>query len=244
MNQSNRSHCLNCQAEITENYCSVCGQSAKVQRITFRETLDDFFSSSFALEGQLLSTIKLMVVNPGLLLRSFIAGKRKSYYKPVAFFVLLSAVYLIVRSVLDYDPLDGQVQLNNADESSKLFKDAARFMVTHINHIMFFLVFAIGFSNKLFFYRKYNLAEYLTVGFYVSGIYILVGLVQMLFSLYVFFIASQINMVILFFYLLYVSFSLHQKKSFLAILKYLMLSLTVIFFYMLLGFGFSIIMVS
>lgn len=46
--------CLNCGTELVGNFCHNCGQSAKVDRLAFLETIQDFFSSSFALEGPLL----------------------------------------------------------------------------------------------------------------------------------------------------------------------------------------------
>ncbi|MEO9872867.1 DUF3667 domain-containing protein [Ekhidna sp.] len=245
MSKPNPSNCLNCGSKTEGNYCNNCSQSASIQRITFRDTLDDFFSSTFALQGPLLSTIKFLMVDPGKLLRSFIEGKRKSYYKPVSFFVLLTAIYLILRSVIGYDPFEGQPQMEgeNVHELARVFINAGKYMVAHINHIMFFLVFSIGISNKLFFSKKYNLAEYLTVGFYVSGIYILIGIIYMLFSVYVIFIPPQLNMVFLFLYIVYISFSFHRQKSFLAIIKYLLLSLFSILLYVILGFGFSLLRV-
>ncbi|NOX46877.1 MAG: DUF3667 domain-containing protein [Chlorobi bacterium] len=45
---------------------------------------------AFALEGPFWLTIKLLFVNPGKLFREYIAGKRKAYYKSVAFFFLIA----------------------------------------------------------------------------------------------------------------------------------------------------------
>ncbi|SNS95332.1 Protein of unknown function [Ekhidna lutea] len=246
MGQRNKHNCLNCGSAIAENYCPNCGQSTTIHRITFRETINDFFSSTFALEGPLLLTIKLLILNPGRLFREFIEGKRKTYYKPVAFFVVLTALYLIIRSASGFDPFHNQPQMKGRDvpERAMIFIEAGRFMVAHINHIMFFLVFAIGLSNKLFFYRKYNLAEYITTGFYISGIYILVGIAQILFSVYVFYISPQLNMVFLFAYLFYASFSFHKNTSFMAIVKYLLLSVFAIILYVVFGFSFSLLVVS
>ncbi|MEQ8905423.1 DUF3667 domain-containing protein [Ekhidna sp.] len=245
MHQSNHKECLNCGYELGGNYCPNCGQSTSIHRITFRETIKDFFSSTFALEGPLLSTIKLLIVNPGKLFREFIGGKRKAYYKPVAFFVVLTAVLIIVRAVIGYDPFQEQPQMKSesVQEKARVLIDAGKFMVKHINHIMFFLVISIGLVSKLFFSKKYNLAEYVTIGFYISGIYILVGVVQMIVSVYITYITPQYNMILLFLYIIYASTSFHQKKSFLAVFKYVFMSLTAILLYVVLGFGFSFLMV-
>jgi hypothetical protein len=245
MQQPNHHDCLNCGHETVGYYCANCGQSTSMHRITFRETINDFFSSTFALEGPLLSTIKLLILNPGKLFREFIGGKRKAYYKPVAFFVVLTAVYLIVRKLIQYDPFYSQPQMSNENVPEKVrpLIEAGKFMFANINNIMFFLVFSIGLSNKLFFYKKYNLAEYVTTGFYISGLYILVGVIQMLVSVYIIYITPQYNMVLLFAYMVYVSISFHQQKSFVAILKYIFMSLLAIILYAILGYSFSLMMV-
>lgn len=242
---TNQTTCVNCEAPIAGNFCSHCGQSTSVHRITFRETIKDFFSSTLALEGPLLFTIGSLIKKPGMAFRNFVGGKRKPYYKPVAFFVVLTAIYLIVRSLIDYDPFAGQAQFQNANvhEQARKFIEAGRFMVANINNIMFFLVFAIGVSHKLFFPKKYNLAEYVTIGFFVSGMYVLVGLFHMLFSTYIYFFSPQVNMIILFAYLVYTAASFHQERSFWAVTKYLLIGFIANLLYVFMGYGFSLLVV-
>ena len=79
----------------------------------------DFFSASFALEGPLMRTLQRLITNPGIMLRGFLAGERKKYYKPVAFFIMLTAVYLILRSWLDYNPLNERMQATGGDLSNE-----------------------------------------------------------------------------------------------------------------------------
>jgi len=240
------SECSNCHAKTTGAYCQQCGQTTSIRRITFRETLGDFFSSTFSLEGPLLSTIRLLIVNPGLLLREFISGKRKKYYKPVSFFVVLTAIYLIIRALIQYDPLDRQLppMYENTPPEILRVKKAAYYMVANINNIMLFLVFAIGLNHKLFFRKKYNLAEYVTVGFYLAGIYTLFGTLFMLFRAYVSEIPNQVALPFLIIYLFYSAISFHQKKSVWAMIKYLLLGFFSLAIYMILAMGFSYLMVA
>lgn len=233
--------CLNCDAELKGDYCHHCGQSANVKRLTFLETIQDFFSSSFALEGPLLRTLKFLLINPGKLYREYLSGKRKTYYKPVAFFILLTAIYIVVRSLIGYDPFEENRPDAQGSEDRQLLVDAGYFMVRNINNIMFFLVLSIGLFQKLFF-RRYNLTEYITVGFYLTGLYIVLGMVVAILST-ISYIKPQINLVILFFLMIFHSYSLHQNKSFWGIVRYPLASLLSILGYMALGFGFSFLVV-
>ena len=240
--QSTR-HCLNCGAELHGDFCHECGQSARVKRLTFLETLQDFFSSSFALEGPLFRTIRGLLANPGQLYREYLGGKRKTYYKPVAFFILLTAIYIVVRSLINYDSFGGNPPPSNGPENRRIFAEAAFYMVKNINNILFFLVLSIGLFQKLFFYKRYNLTEYLTIGFYITGIYIVFGMLVAVFSTYVYQVNPQINLVILFLLLVYNAYSLHQRKSFWSIVKYPIVSFLSIIGYMILGYGFSLLIV-
>ncbi|MEP1035003.1 DUF3667 domain-containing protein [Ekhidna sp.] len=243
---SSTGQCLNCNATLTGNYCQECGQSAKIKRLTFREAIDDFFSSTFALEGPLLFTLKSLILNPGRMFREFISGRRKTYYKPIAFFIVLTAIYLIVKALIDYDPLEGEFR--QADENAHprviKFKEAARYMVTHINNIMLIFVFSIGINLKLFFSKRYNLTEYLIISFYIIGVYILFATGVMIVDKFLFSTSKVFIFSFLALYIIYSSATLFQSKSFLAYFKYLLVAVLSIALYMTAGFALSYLIVT
>ncbi|WP_436515363.1 DUF3667 domain-containing protein [Ekhidna sp. To15] len=239
-------HCLNCNTILTGNYCQECGQSAKIQRITFKEAIDDFFSSTFALQGPLLFTLRSLIVKPGRMFREFVAGRRKTYYKPVAFFIVLTAFFLILKALMDYDPLARQFQQTNEEIHPQVlkFKNAATFMVTHINNIMLILVFSIASNLKLFFRKRYNFTEYSTIGFYITGIYILFTTGVMLIDNYLVATPKVMMFVFLAFYIIYSCSSFFQPKSFLEYFKYLFVAIFSIILYITAGFALSYLIVN
>ena len=236
-------HCLNCGHKLSGNYCEKCGQSASTKRINFKETTNDFLKSTFSLEGPLLLTIKLLLTNPGKLLREFIAGKRKSYYKPVAFFVLSSAIYLIVRALIGFDQLKGEFDegVENIPEKGV---EVFQMMSKNINNILFLLVFSIGLVLKLLFTKKYNLAEYTTIGFFITGIYILTKTIIMLIAQYLWPGVLDMEFFILFLLIFYSAFSFFQKKNFWSFIKYALAGGLSIFLYVMLSVLFFFVVVS
>ena len=238
--------CLNCGEGLKGNFCSNCGQSSSVSRITIKETVDHFFSSSFSIEGPFRKTVTALIVNPGLLYRGYISGHRKTYYKPVAFFVLATAIYLIIRGIIGYDPLEGQ--MGELDERSQNelaihLKRAAQFMVANINNILFLLVITLAAMFKLFYRKRYNYAEYLSIGFYISGMYILLGIITMMVSNFTDLKLNNLQLVILIIYTFYSAFSLFQSAKFGSIVKYICISLFSLILYTLLGFSLSLAIV-
>lgn len=173
-------HCLNCGEALQGEFCSSCGQKNIQSGITFRETISDFLSTNFSIDGPIWSTLKWLIVNPGKLFREFIGGKRKSYYKPIQFFIVTTIVYLAYAELIDYDPLKGEFQQTGRSENQKAFlqfgEQAAKLMVKNISNFLFLLAISISFTWKLFGWKKGRVAEYLAIGFYISGIYVLFGI--------------------------------------------------------------------
>ena len=172
--------CKNCQTELTGKYCSECGQRDISSGITIKETLLDFLSTNFSIEGPIWLTLKLLVINPGQLFRDFIEGKRKSYYKPIQFLIVITVVYLAVVGLLDHDPLKGQFISNpqysvNEQVVTGISEQATRIMLSNINSFILVLAFSFAVVAKVFRWKRNSFAEYLSIGFYITGIYILFG---------------------------------------------------------------------
>ena len=202
---------------------------------------------AFALEGPLFLSIKLLIINPGKLFREYIGGKRKTYYKPVAFFILVTAVYLILKAWIGYDPLEGEFVKNGQDDLSLISsrsEETFKMMSKNINNILFLLVFSIAFALKLFFGKKYNLAEYTSIGFFITGFYTLIKIITMFIGKFTSVEVDNIELVVLILLISYSSFSLFQGKDFWSVLKYLLVGLFGLVFYFLLAIGFFFITVS
>ncbi|MEZ4858401.1 MAG: DUF3667 domain-containing protein [Flavobacteriaceae bacterium] len=224
------------------DYCHDCGQRARVQKVSFGETFNDLAASLFSFEAPFWKTLKLLFLNPGKVSKEYLNGKRKTYFKPVSFFILLTAIHLLIRSLLAYDPMEKIPQ--RSDVSFNIFREAGQFMVQNINNILFIFVFTLSLFTKLFFYKKYSWAEYIAQSFYLVGIYILIGTLNMF--LVVFFDAGWqfLTMIVMLIYYIYAMVSFFKGNLFLVILKSLFAYLFGTLLYVLLGYGFSLLIVS
>ncbi len=88
--------CKNCGNSFTGKYCNNCGEKVydehdKSVLHFFEEGLH--FITHF--EGTLFTTIKTMFRRPGQLSFDYCEGKRKKYFKPLSFFLLLVVLYLL-----------------------------------------------------------------------------------------------------------------------------------------------------
>lgn len=235
--------CKNCETETTSEYCPNCGQRTAIHKVTLNETFQDVINGLFSLDAPLWMTVKTLVVNPGKLFRDFLSGKRKTYYKPVSFFILTTIIFVLTKALLNYDPMQNIAQAQHESLDISLFNKAGIFMAENINNIIFTFVFSLALMLKVFFYKAYSLAEYLAVSFYMVGFYIIITTLMM-FGLK--FGNPQYKMlpfILMFIYVLYALLSFFQKKNILTVFKFFLVYFFALIFYMVLGYGISFLIV-
>lgn len=236
-------YCKNCQNDLIDEYCNKCGQRASVHKITFKETLEDFLNAVFSVDAPLWSTLKLLFVNPGKLFREYLGGRRKSYYKPVAFFILTTILYLLIRSLISYDPMENELIKQEGIVDATLFLEAGKFMVANINNIMFLLVFALGLFFKLFFLKRNSLAEFMAISFYLVGIYTIFGTLIMFYLKYVNPEYKMLPILVFSIYILFAFISFFKTKNIGVMIKIIIAFFLSFIFYAMLGYALSLLIV-
>ncbi len=180
-------NCRNCGQRTITKYCANCGQRSSVYKVTLKETFEDLADNLFSLSAPLITTIKNLFSNPGKILREYLGGKRKKYYKPVSFFILTTAIYLFLRWSIGFE-IQGEINLDQStmDQVDPDSLTRARdFMFQNINSLAFFFVLSMSLMLKAFFFNKYMFTEYVAVAFYLNGVYILFSAINILFIKYI-----------------------------------------------------------
>ncbi len=81
--------CLNCGTAFSGNYCNNCGQKKIDGALTIQMIFSDFLQFVFLPGSSFLQTLKGLFLRSGILVKSFIEGKRKRYLHPFRFFCSL-----------------------------------------------------------------------------------------------------------------------------------------------------------
>ncbi|MDT0558967.1 DUF3667 domain-containing protein [Ichthyenterobacterium sp. W332] len=235
---NNKATCKNCNSDFFGSYCNNCGQRKSVNKVTFSEISQDFIDTVFSVNAPLWVTIKALFLNPGKLFREYLAGKRKAFYKPVAFFVLITIAYIILFSLYDFD-----VNNPSQERELKLIAQAEQSAFRNFNNLLFIYVFNLGFTIKLFFYKNYSLIEYITISFYIIGVYTLLLSVTTPIAYLGDFSLFMIPTVLMVLYLIYSFTSFFNKRDFFTIIKIIVAFAisTVLFFPM--AFAISLLIV-
>lgn len=111
-------HCENCGAPLTGEFCSKCGQHAIDYRRSLFRVLIDAADSFFNWDTKFLKSIGLLLVRPWNLTNDFNAGRRARYVHPLRLYLLGSiAFFLLARTI----------QLNTPDAIQLTSEDRAEF---------------------------------------------------------------------------------------------------------------------
>lgn len=236
--------CKNCNSPIDGNYCAVCGQKSTVSKITIKETSQDILDMFFSVNAPLMVTLKYAFINPGKLFREFIEGKRKTYYKPVPFFILMTVVYVLMSSLLSIGELRGEVLKGISQNINSISYKGGVFMQKNITNFLFLFVFSIGVSLRFVFKKRYTLPEYLAIAFYIVGIYTLLISSLMYFIYQLPPSMRSMPLLLLLIYFMYAILSLFQKVTFKLFFKGILAYILAVFLFILCSFGLSVLIIS
>lgn len=176
--------CLNCNADGRGNFCQNCGQKLELTKIQFKEIISEFIGTVFNLDAPFLKTFKSMMLSPGEMVRSFLAGKRKAYYAPIRYLILCVFINILITKLIGFDPIENQKLINpNQNLQNTPSLRAGQFLSQYINFFTLILPFIYGAFSKLFFWKtKSNYAESVVLGFFVAAQYIIIALIPVLLS--------------------------------------------------------------
>lgn len=90
--------CLNCEypLDISDKFCSNCGQINSTKRLTIKEFINEFFANFYAYDSKLNNTIRSLFTKPGCMALEYVRGKKNSYANPFRFYLSVSLIYFIL----------------------------------------------------------------------------------------------------------------------------------------------------
>src|ERR1700741_1475488 len=147
--------CQNCGNEGDQKYCSRCGQTLQIERISIKSLLHEVAHTFWHLEKGFLHTLKELAINPGTTQRKYISGIRQRYQKPFPLFAI-SVTFCALALFFIYR--------NAPNQSEQFFYKHYFFMVQAAMLPLFALITYILFKSRDLFY-----AEALVMNVYLLG---------------------------------------------------------------------------
>ena len=109
-------HCENCGAPLTGEFCGQCGQHAiDYRRSIFRVVLDAA-DSFLNWDTKFLHSMNQLLIRPWHLTNDFNAGRRARYVHPLRLYLIASIVFFLVARAIDWDS-QNPIQLTSQDRT-------------------------------------------------------------------------------------------------------------------------------
>jgi hypothetical protein len=156
--------CPSCGAPIEEAFCGACGEGAP-RRITFGGAAGELKDQLVGLDFGIVHTVRDLFVDPGVLLRGYLSGRRQRVTRPFKFLFLMATLYVLVVTALDV-----QVSFGAGAQETALVVAAV------INYLVFLFLLPSSAVLRLLFRKSgYNWAETYVVVCYTWGGYLFVA---------------------------------------------------------------------
>lgn len=109
-------HCENCGAPLTGEFCGQCGQHAiDYRRSIFRVVLDAA-DSFLNWDTKFLHSMNQLLIRPWRLTNDFNSGRRARYVHPLRLYLIASIVFFLVAKAIDWES-EGPIQLTAQDRT-------------------------------------------------------------------------------------------------------------------------------
>ncbi|RYG06578.1 MAG: DUF3667 domain-containing protein [Chitinophagaceae bacterium] len=169
--------CLNCNTTLDQSsrFCPVCGQKTDTHRLSFKHIIHDFFHAFTHADKSIFGLLRDLAIKPGIVAKEYIAGKRKKYFNPFTFFLILAGLFVLSNKYFTSESTpakpDGEILARMPGQAARdqyvmMFTRGAEingFLTRHSNIVSMFAVPVFGFVTWLFFRRnRYNFAENVT----------------------------------------------------------------------------------
>ncbi len=160
-------NCKNCNNQITEKYCSNCGQSASIKRIDNHYIFHEI-QHLLHFEKGIFFTAKQLFIKPGISIREYIVENRNKLMKPIPFLILTSLLFTFVGHFFNPEKIYGEQENPLFDESH--ISDILLWIQTHFGYANIIMAIFIAFGVRLLFRKySYNLFEITTLLCFIMG---------------------------------------------------------------------------
>lgn len=141
--------------------------------------MHEFFHALTHADKGILFLVKELLYRPGFVAKEYLEGKRKKYFNPLSFLVIVSALYAIVVYKSGYfeamhmNAANARASIPESDKQFALYMKESTQIFTQHGKIIQLVVIAplITFWTWLFFWKpRYNFAENLVLGALYGGL--------------------------------------------------------------------------
>jgi hypothetical protein len=168
------SKCLNCNSNLTGDFCSSCGQSAEVHRINSHFLWHDIQHGFLHFDKGVLYTFKELFLKPGHSIREFIEGKRVKHFKPISLVILLAGIYGFLSHYFNINILSNNFQISGTGEKvielKNTLNNVGEWTAQHYSLLSLIQIPFFSIATYIAFRKNgYNFMEHIVLNSFLTG---------------------------------------------------------------------------
>lgn len=177
--------CLNCLQPLSDNfnYCPHCAQKTHLHRLSLHDVLHEAIHYFTHADKGIIHLLKDLLKKTGTVAKEYVAGKRKKYFPPLNFFLLVATIYVLIMSFVTPHPSDNVLKnhpevnyIPNAQQRERVIhiyerqEKAVYFLNKYSNVVGMIAIPLLCFIYWLFYIKgRYNYTEHLVASMYMTG---------------------------------------------------------------------------
>lgn len=110
--------CATCGTHFEGNYCPRCGQSARIDRYSFKKAFLLFLDVWGIGNRGMFRSLRDLILRPGYMIRDYLRGMQMAYFPPFKLFFLLIALWLLVDTGMNIQGINRDKQ--NKQETEEI----------------------------------------------------------------------------------------------------------------------------
>jgi Protein of unknown function (DUF3667) len=170
-------NCKNCNINFNGNFCSNCGQAANTNEINFKSILHEIEHGLLHIDKGMLYTTKELFHRPGHTIREYLEGKRIKHFKPIAYVLILSTIYVLLTKFSHKTTLIEKVFVVIANGQAEKSGGKLNFLIVfldwmknHYSYTTLIILPIISLASYLSFFKtKYNYFQHLILNSFIAG---------------------------------------------------------------------------
>ncbi len=170
--------CVNCGEVVQGKFCSSCGQRMLVKRISWKSLIQEFTAKWLGFDNQFWRTFLNLTVQPGKLMRSYLAGNRITYLGPLGYYFIVTALVFLGFAMLEISIEEFMVNSSSNlgptnPQNSKALKfqqEMLHYMSSALRFMVILFVPFFAWAAKLLYRKKgLNFLEFCILLLYSSA---------------------------------------------------------------------------
>lgn len=173
--------CLNCESQLqpAQQFCSRCGQKATLHRLSWHDVVHDVSHYFTHADKGIFGLVRDLARKTGLVAAEYMAGRRKRYFPPINFFLIVAGLYVLAFGYFSHRVAEGAAapttELSSAAKNLPpqvvmRQQQVSTFTSKHSNWLSILSLPVTAFIYRLFYRRRqYNFVEHLVANMYMNG---------------------------------------------------------------------------